>query len=66
MGRDMHSISDVQSGLRQTYQLQERLLKMQVLRFQPRPTESEILGMMSRNLCFSKLSREFLNTLKFE
>lgn len=66
MGKDLHPVSDVQSGPRQTSPLQERLLKMQVLRFQPTPTESETLGLMSRNLCFHKLSREFLNTLKFE
>lgn len=42
------------------------LLKMQILMSEPKPTRSETLGVMPRSLCFNKLSREFLCTLKCE
>ena len=43
-----------------------RLLGMQILRPQPRPTELESLMVMSKNLHFNKLSRWFFRKLKFE
>ena len=41
------------------------LLKMQDLRPQLKPLETQSLGLRARNLCFTKLSRKFLGTLNF-